>query len=83
MGDVRPFPRARHRPFVLKHAANVAFMGQAAGEKYLAQQLDVQRKTMQKRGIDTAVIDGEVKRLENAIRSELWRIIMQTPETRA
>ncbi|TDR89123.1 DUF6074 family protein [Enterovirga rhinocerotis] len=81
--SVHPFPRCRHRPFVEKHAANVAYMGRAAGEKYLAQQIDVQRKTMLKRGIEPTLIEVEVKALESAIRSELWRIIMQTPETRA
>jgi hypothetical protein len=76
MGLIKPFPRWRHRPFVLKHAGNVADMGQAAGERYLGQQLDVQRKTMEKRGIAPELIDAEVGALERAIRAELWRMIL-------
>jgi hypothetical protein len=76
MGDVRPFPRVRHRPFVLKHAGNVSAMGQAAGERYLRQQLDVQRQTMARRGIAWDLIEAEVRALESAIRAECWRLIL-------
>lgn len=76
MGVIQPFPRARHRPFVLKHAGNVSCMGQAAGDRYLAQQLDVQRKTMAKRGVEPDLIEAEIRALECAIRAELWRLIL-------
>lgn len=76
MGRVTPFPRVRHRPFVLKHAANVSRMSEYAGERYLAQQLDVQRKTMTKRGIESDLIGADIRALECAIRTELWRMIL-------
>ena len=76
MSRVLPFPRVRHRPFVAKHASNVAAMGETAGERYLGQQLQVQRQTMLKRGIAPDVVDKEVKALELGIRAALWRIVL-------
>ena len=76
MSRVLSFPRVRHRPFVAKHAANVAEMSEAAGERYLGQQLDVQRQTMLRRGIAPDLVEREVKALELGIRAALWRMVL-------
>ncbi|WP_112663487.1 DUF6074 family protein [Microvirga flavescens] len=83
MSTVLPFPRARHQPFVLKHARNVAAMSHEAGERYLQQQLAVQVETMARRGIAPERIDEERLRLERAIRSTLWHFIIRQPGDRA
>jgi hypothetical protein len=77
---VLPFPRARHRTFVRRHAAHVAAMGRNAGERYLANQLKVQRETMTRRGIAPELIERECRSLEAAIRVALWWIVMREPE---
>lgn len=70
---ILPFPRVRDRAFVRRHAAVMASYSSDAGEKYLRIQLDVQRRTMVKRGIAAPIIDEHLRALERAIRAELWR----------
>jgi hypothetical protein len=64
---------------VLKHARHIACLGQQAGNRYLAQQLDMQAATMRRRGIAETTIEEERKRLESAIRAALWNLIMLQP----
>lgn len=59
-----------------KHAANMAEMPAAAAERYLTQQIRVQRETMERRGISGERIRQEMRALELAIRATLWRIVM-------
>lgn len=76
---VVPFPRTRHRPFVQRHARRMAEYPPSTAEKHLAAQLNIQRDTMLKRGIATAIIDRELRALETAIRTELWHLVLRTP----
>jgi hypothetical protein len=76
---VVPFPAARRGAFIHKHAARMARLSQAQADAHLRQQLQVQAQTMQRRGIAEEVITGEMRRLESAIRRELWKCIL-TPE---
>lgn len=76
MGTIVPYPRTRHRPFVLKHARNVAGKRADVGERYLADQLQIQRETMLKRGIAPEIVEQEVKSLELAIRAAIWRCVL-------
>jgi hypothetical protein len=76
MGEVVAFPRARDRRFVRKHAANVASMDPRLGERYLAQQLLVQRQTMVRRGIDSDAIETEIRALELVIRAKVWQLVL-------
>jgi Family of unknown function (DUF6074) len=73
------FPAARRGVFIHKHAARMATLSQARADAYLHQQLQLQAQTMRRRGIAEDVVAGEMKRLESAIRSELWKCIL-TPE---
>jgi hypothetical protein len=70
-----PFPRTRHRPFVERHAQRMAHLPHQTAEKHLAYQLQLQRQTMSKRGIASAVIECELATLERAIRVELWHFM--------
>jgi hypothetical protein len=75
-GLVLPFPRVRDRAFVRRHAALMASYSANAAEKHLSTQLDLQRRTMVRRGIDPSSIHEQVKALEAAIRAELWRTVL-------
>lgn len=76
---VVPFPRVRNREFIRRHARRMTEMNQAAGEKHLQRQLELQMDTMRKRGIPEPIIVAEARAVECAIRAELWRVVMQTP----
>lgn len=71
-----PFPRTRNRPFIIKHAIRMANLPQKTAEKHLAYQLKVQAQTMARRGIPFTTIDNEICTLENAIRAELWHVVL-------
>ncbi len=73
---VVPFPRVRDRRFVARHAARIAASKPETGEKLLAHCLAVQAETMGRRGIPPDVIAREVRSLENAIRAELWNVVL-------
>jgi hypothetical protein len=73
---VVPFPRTRDRAFVQRHAARMADLSQTTAEKHLAAQLDVQRTTMTRRGIEPELIEKHLQALECAIRCELWRTVL-------
>lgn len=71
-----PFPRTRNSRFVFKHAARLAGYTPATAEKHLTYQLDLQRKTMKRRGIAPATVAAEVEALESAIRRAMWRSVL-------
>jgi Family of unknown function (DUF6074) len=71
-----PFPPARRVGFVSRQATRIAELNENAGERHLQQTLLVQRQAMERRGIDAALIQREMKCLEAAIRASLWRVIL-------
>jgi hypothetical protein len=54
----------------------MAELSPATAEKHLAAQLDVQRATMVRRGIVPDLIEKQLRALECAIRTELWRVML-------
>jgi hypothetical protein len=73
---VNQFPRTRDRHFVCRQAQLMHRYSEKAAEKHLIMQLDVQRRTMLKRGIDPALAEQHIQALELAIRAELWRFLV-------
>jgi hypothetical protein len=73
LADVVPFPLARRRAFIERHARLIAAMRPDAGERYLDRQLRIQFENLKRRGIDREIIDREVVSLDAAIRAALWR----------
>jgi hypothetical protein len=73
VADIVPFPLARRRAFIDRHARLIAAMSPDAGERYLDRQLRIQFGNLQRRGIDPRIIDREVIALDAAIRAALWR----------
>jgi len=47
-------------------------------EKHLAHQLRILAETMARREIAPEVIQDEIRTLENAIRAELWCVLMSS-----
>jgi pyruvate kinase len=76
MGAVIPFPRWKDRAFVLRHARRMTELRPAKAEGHLQQQLDIQRQTMLRRGVNPVLVEQHVRSLECAIRAELWRLVL-------
>ena len=73
VADIVPFPLARRRAFIDRHARFIAAMSPDAGERYLDRQLRIQFENLQRRGIAPRIIDREVIALDAAIRAALGR----------
>jgi hypothetical protein len=73
---VVPFPAARRSAFIHKHAVLMAKSSQAKADAHLRQQLQIQAETMRRKGIADDVIGAELRRLEAAIKNELWTCIL-------
>lgn len=76
---VVPFPQVKRRRFVTRSAIRLAGFSHKTAEKLLAATLSRQAETMARRGIAAAVVERETRSLENAIRAELWRLILSRP----
>src|SRR3954451_19938738 len=71
-----PFPLARRRAFIERHARVIATMRPEAGERYLDRQLQIQLENLQRRGIDLDTINREIVAMDAAIRAALWRAVI-------
>lgn len=74
--EVVPFPLARRRSFIERHARIIAGMRREAGERYLQRQLLIQFDTLERKGVDCGVIEREVQALQSAIRAALWKAVL-------
>ena len=81
MAVIVPFPIVRRRDFVLRNAARIAEAQPKTAEKLLTHTINVQVETMARRGIAPSLIAREARALENAIRSELWRLVVLEGDT--
>lgn len=73
MAAVIPFPLARRVAYVRRQVHRVVELSGDAGERYIAQQVQLQRDAMVRKGVAFELIEVEMRCLESAIRSELWR----------
>lgn len=74
--EVVPFPLARRRAFIERHARIIAGMRADAGERYLHRQLLIQFDTLERKGVACDVIEREVLSLQSAIRAALWKAVL-------
>ena len=81
MAIIVPFPIIHRRDFVLRNAARIAEAQPKTAEKFLTHTINVQVETMARRGIAPSLIAREARALENAIRSELWRLVVLEGDT--
>jgi hypothetical protein len=72
--NIIPFPSYRRRDLVRRHAAIIASLSTAAGERHLRRQLLIQAEAMARRGISAERIKGDQRALEAAIRAALCRL---------
>lgn len=79
--EIIPYPLARRRAFVDRHARIIAGMRPEAGERHLQRQLLIQFDTLERKGVACDVIEREVLSLGSAIRAALWNAVL-TPERR-
>jgi hypothetical protein len=71
--------RYRDAAYVKRHVAYVLTRGAEQGETHIAQNLNCIRQNLQEMGIDSDVIDQEVRSIAAAVRAELWRQVL-TPD---
>jgi hypothetical protein len=72
---VIPFPQTRRHPFILRTAARLSGVPAKTGEKLLAA-LWQQSAAMARKGISRDLVEHECRKLECAIRAELWRRVL-------
>jgi prolyl-tRNA editing enzyme YbaK/EbsC (Cys-tRNA(Pro) deacylase) len=72
-GAVIPFPLARRRAFVDRHARLISTMRPEAGERHLDRQLSIQAENLRRKRIPSQTIEREVAALGAAIRAAMWR----------
>jgi hypothetical protein len=77
---VVPFPQIRRRRFVARNAIRLAGLPHKTAEKLLVATLRHQAEVMARKGIPAAVIEREIRSLESAIRTELWRQVLLRPD---
>jgi hypothetical protein len=63
----------------MRHAIRLAGLPHKTAEKLLAATLKQQAAVMARKGIPAAMVERESRSLENAIRAELWRLILLRP----
>jgi hypothetical protein len=73
---VIPFPQAQRRRFVLRMAVRVTGASAKTGEKLLVAMLRRQAAVMSRKGIPLDVVQRECRKLESAIRAEMWRRLL-------
>jgi hypothetical protein len=71
VANIVPFPLARRRAFVERHARLMAAMRPDAGERHLERQLAFQFETLRRKNIDVRAIDREVASLRSAIHAAI------------
>ncbi len=82
MAEILAFPPARRLGFVRRQAKWFVEQGHDAAEANLLRQLERQRETLLRKGVDAAHLAEEIRDLESAIRAEVWRLVL-TPEVGA
>jgi hypothetical protein len=76
MPKVVPFPLARRRAFIRRHAAIMASLSVDAAERHLGNQIRIQVGALARRGVAREVVEQEQRHLAAAIRLELGRLGM-------
>jgi hypothetical protein len=69
----RPY---RDAEYVRRHVDYVVDMSADEGEAHIIRNLQCIRRNLEELGIDRKVIEQEVRSIEGAVRSELWRRIL-------
>jgi hypothetical protein len=76
--EILPFPLSRRCDLINRQAAWFAEQNHHAAEASLRRLLQIQRETLNRRGVDQARIDAECRALEEAIRRRV-ALVMHIP----
>ena len=76
MAVVIPFPIDRRGAFIRRQAQVASELNSDTADRYIEQQLRLQRDAMSRQGVQSSLIDRELAILERAIRSALWSEIL-------
>jgi Family of unknown function (DUF6074) len=80
---VRILPgRFRGAKYIRTHVSYVVGMGAEKGEQHIARNLGAIEHTLKDMGVDEQEIVDELRRIESAVRAELWRQVL-TPDGEA
>ena len=71
--EVFPFPLTRRHGFAARHAEIIAGLKPKSARRHLEHQLQIQRETMQRRGIAEELIEREL----NALATKVQLILME------
>src|SRR5438874_559053 len=71
-----PFPQSRRRRFILNTATRLIGSPPKTAEKLLSAILKRQVRAMARKGVPPDLIERERRKLECAIRAELWRQVL-------
>ena len=74
--SVVPFPACRRLRFIVRHAERMAQLSPCAAERHLNNQLRILGDALLRKGVDAAVIDGEMRSLAQAIRNALSTVLL-------
>ncbi len=76
MAEMLPFPLARRRAFVRRHAEIALGYDADAGERHIQRQVREQTATLLRKGVAEELAEAQGKSLDAALRAELWRCVM-------
>ncbi|MET4041753.1 hypothetical protein ABIC03_003444 [Bradyrhizobium sp. RT6a] len=74
-----PFPYIHRRAFIERQAMRAAELNADAGERHVRHQVQIQVDAMRRKGIGEELILREARCMETAIRTALWRTVMDAP----
>jgi hypothetical protein len=70
------FPLSRRRELVRKLAAQMLNRSPSEAERHLTVELQRHRRVLQHRQLSKETIEAQLRGLESAVRTELWRVVM-------
>jgi hypothetical protein len=82
---ILPFPLVRRRALVERLAGQMLSRAPADADKHLARELRRHRTVLSRRHLAEDAIEAQLRALERAARSELWRLVFipQKPSSKA
>jgi hypothetical protein len=73
------FPLAHRRNLVRNLAEQMLARSPTEAERHLGFELERHRRVLRRGQLLSGAIEAELRRLEGAVRNELWRIVMSPP----
>ena len=68
--------RFRGVDYIKRHVAHVLTRDAEEGERHVRRNLRALRLTLEEMDVDQIAIDAEVRRVEAAVRAELWKQVL-------